>query len=268
MAEACPQTLRLHIFGGTSDALSLCRLLEAHGFSYSLSVATNVGEELAAMLKGDIIVGRMDERQMTQWLKDNGVDCVIDATHPFAAEVSRNVLQACQRLAIGCLRFERPQHIDTLDHPLLFKVDDVEQACTQAAQLGERIFLTTGSKQLADYVRLLPGKFLLARVLPTVAVLEACNALGLGVANIVALKGPFSTEINAAMYRFYQPDVVITKESGDAGGYRQKVQPCIDAGIPCIVIRRPQVDYVCVYSNLDALVARLLTLSNSEVKVK
>lgn len=249
--------LRIHVFGGTSDALQICRRLEREKLAYSLSVATNTGQELASDLQGEIIVQRMDAGKMQDWLSERQIACVIDATHPFAAEVSRNVQGACAALAIPCLRFERPEHIDALNDPLLIKVDSVEQACVKANELGKRIFLTTGSKQLADYVRLLPDKELIVRVLPTVSVIESCYALGLGVANVVALKGPFSAEMNLAMYRFYRPDAVITKESGEAGGYREKVQPCLESGIPCIVIRRPKVEYVSVYSNVEALIKAL-----------
>lgn len=257
-------TARIHVFGGTSDSLAICKILEHHGLTYSLSVATPVGKELASDLSGEIIVQRMTVEQMTQWLIKNNVNCVIDATHPFAAEVSRNILAACRAQNIFCIRFERQEHIDALNHPLLFKVDDVEQACLKAATLGNRIFLTTGSKQLADYVRLLPGKTLLARVLPTVDVIESCNALGLGVANIIAMKGTFSSDINLAMYRFYQPDVVITKESGEAGGYQKKVLPCIELGIPCIVIKRPKIEYQRLFSNVDTMIQSLFQTAESK----
>lgn len=249
---------RIHVFGGTSDALQICRALETHRLDYSLSVATEVGQELAAGLLGEIVARRMDAGQMREWLSANRISCVIDATHPFAAEASRNVLSACEAINIPCLRFERPENIDSVSDPLVIKVDSVEQACREAAKLGQTVFLTTGSKQLADYVALLPGKTLIARVLPTVSVLASCYALGLGVANIVAMKGPFSADMNLAMYRFYRPDVVITKESGETGGYREKVQPCVELGIPCIVIRRPSVAYRQVFSSTAALLKHLL----------
>jgi len=240
----------VHVFGGTSDALAICRQLESQNIGYSLSVATETGEELASDLQAEIIVQRMTQEQMMTWLAGRQIRCVIDATHPFAAEVSKNVLAACQTLQLPCLRFERPSQITALESELLIKVDDVEQACEQAKQLGETVFLTTGSKQLADYIRLLPEKQLIVRVLPTVPVIQSCYALGLGIGNIVAMKGPFSAEMNAAMYRFYQADVVITKESGEVGGYQEKVKPCLTLGIPCIVIKRPIVAYQQVFSDI------------------
>lgn len=251
---AATHSAPIHVFGGTSDALAICRQLEQGNLCYSLSVATETGEELATDLQAEIIVQRMTKEQMIDWLQARQIRCVIDATHPFAAEVSKNILKACQYLQLPCLRFERPSQISAIESELLIKVDNVEDACEQAKRFGERIFLTTGSKQLADYVRLLPEKQLIARVLPTVSVIQSCYDLGLGVGNIVALKGPFSAEMNETMYRFYQADVVITKESGDVGGYQEKVKPCLALGIPCIVIKRPPVEYQQVFSDRFELV--------------
>ena len=77
-------------------------------------------------------------------------------------------------------------------------------------------------------------------MLPVPEVVQHCSDLGFGVGEIFALCGPFSAEFNAAFYRQCRADVVVTKASG--GGRRlsgKKVQPCLDAGIPCIVITRP-----------------------------
>jgi precorrin-6A/cobalt-precorrin-6A reductase len=72
--------------------------------------------------------------------------------------------------------------------------------------------------------------------------------------------GPFSAEFNAAFYRQCRADVMITKASGAEGGYQKKVQPCLDAGIPCIVITRPQpaVSGEELLESLDAFSQRLL----------
>jgi len=80
-------------------------------------------------------------------------------------------------------------------------------------------------------------------VLPTSTVLAECEALGFGVEQIIAMKGPFDAELNRALYRACRCDLVITKESGAEGGYQEKVRPCLELGIPCIVIRRPHTEH-------------------------
>ena len=76
-------------------------------------------------------------------------------------------------------------------------------------------------------------------MLPVPNVVQQCSDLGFGVGEIFAICAPFSAEFNAAFYRHCRADVVVTKASGAEGGYLEKVQPCLDAGLPCIVITRP-----------------------------
>ncbi len=221
----------LHIFGGTLDQM---------GMEYSVSVASDVGRAVAAELQGEIHVGRMDAAAMTTWLKANAVQCVIDAAHPYATVLRSNIQLACQTLGVELIRYERPSEGALVDHSLIHLAASVEDACSIASQFGKRILLTTGSKDLALFQQLLPEKHLIARVLPTADVIRQCELLGFGIDQIIAMKGPFSAQMNQALYQFCQPDVVITKESGQEGGFQEKIAPCIDAGIPCIVIIRPQ----------------------------
>ena len=181
----------IHLFGGTSDARTLCVVLDKLALEYSVSVATDTGRELAGDIGGEVYVGRLDEPAMVHWLTEQGVELVIDAAHPYATALRANVRAACQALGIRLLRFERPSELDCIQHPLLIVVDDIEAACAAARALGERVLLTTGSKDLACYLQALTGKTLMARVLPTAAVLQKCEALGFGVDQIIAMKGPF-----------------------------------------------------------------------------
>ncbi|WP_413740994.1 precorrin-6A reductase [Sodalis sp. RH15] len=248
-------SINIHILGGTSDALALCRILTRRGVPYSLSVATATGEALAEDVGGGRQVGRLDIDGMAEWLRC--AHRVIDASHPYAEQASLTLAEACRQRGVPLTRYERPSDIDAIVHPCLFPVDSIEQACERAGQFGPRVLLTTGSKQLADYVRLLPGKTLIARVLPLSGILAQCEALGLGVNQIVAMTGPFSAELNLALYRRYRPDVMITKESGREGGYIDKVRPCLEENIPCVVLRRPVMHWQDVISTPDEFERRL-----------
>lgn len=227
------------VLGGTSDARALCQQLDAAKVAYTLSVATPTGQRLAGDIRGQVRCGRMEPEQMVAWLQEHRTRWVIDASHPYAEVVSRNIVQACASTGVLLSRYQRPEQLSELRHPLLHPVPGIEEACALARGLGERILLTTGSKDLAQWCRGLGDKTLLARVLPVPEVIEQCAGLGLGVGQIFALCGPFSAEFNAAFYRQCRAEVVITKASGAEGGYQEKVQPCLDAGIPCIVITRP-----------------------------
>ena len=228
------------VIGGTSDARQICQQLDAAGVGYTLSVATPTGQQLAGNIRGQVRCGRLELGEMVAWLQQNRTRWVIDASHPYADVVSRNIAHACEQAQVLLSRYQRPEQVPDLTHPLLFYVASLEAACEQARELGERILLTTGSKDLARWRAGLPGKTLLARVLPVPDVVAQCAALGFGVGDIFALCGPFSAEFNAAFYRQYRVEVMITKASGAEGGYLEKIEPALAAGIPCIVITRPQ----------------------------
>lgn len=227
------------VMGGTSDARMLCQQLDAAKVAYTLSVATPTGKQLAGDIKGQIRCGRLEPEEMVAWLKAHRTRWVIDASHPYAEVVSRNIMHACERAGVLLSRYQRPEQLSELTHPLLHHAHTIAEACDVAQRFGERVLLTTGSKDLATWRAGLPHKKLLARVLPVPEVIQQCADLGFGVGEIFALCGPFSAEFNAAFYRQCQADVVVTKASGAEGGYQEKVQPCLDADIPCIVITRP-----------------------------
>ena len=227
------------VVGGTSDARAICQLLDAANVQYTVSVATPTGEALAGDIQGQVRCGRLEKSEMVAWLREHDTRWVIDASHPYAEAVSRNVLDACTEAGVLLSRYQRPDQRDELTHPLLHYVASIDEACERIKPLGQRVLLTTGSKDLALWRAGLPEKTLLARVLPVPKVVQQCADLGFGVGEIFAICAPFSAEFNAAFYRHCRADVVVTKASGAEGGYLEKVQPCLDAGLPCIVITRP-----------------------------
>ncbi|MFR3683848.1 MAG: precorrin-6A reductase, partial [Enterococcus sp.] len=170
--------------------------------------------------------------------------------HPYAIEVSKNAMTACTQLGINYLRFERPSLITEK----MITVNSVKAACKQALNYSGNIYLTTGSKTLADFLKYLPKERIVARVLPTVEVLNAVEKLEIPTGHIEALKGPFSKELNRELLIHNQAGVMITKESGHAGGFLEKTEACKALNIPCIVIQREQLNYPEKFSSIERLI--------------
>ncbi len=244
------------VLGGTSDSLKICDLLNELGKSYILSVATEYGKEISKNYCKDINVARLDKKDMIKFVKKNNIETIVDATHPYALEVSQNAMDASHERDIKYIRYERSSS-DILEHEKVIKVDNIEEACDIANKLGQNIFLSTGSKNLGHFVQNLKNKNIIARVLPTSEVLKSCESLGLKAHNIVAMKGPFSYEINKQLYKFYNCDLVITKESGTAGGFEEKLRASIDSNINTIVILRPSLDYPEKVEDIEKLYLQL-----------
>lgn len=234
------------VLGGTSDSLKICDRLTNIGINeFVLSVATEFGKDLAESHADEIVVGKMDKDEMVKFIHEHEIRQVIDATHPYAVDVSRNAMDACEESDIKYIRFERKSLLEEICYQIEFIVDTIEEACSMimSHKEWENVFVATGSKNLSTYVKMLKGKNITARVLPTSEVIRNCEAIGLNTDNIIALKGPFSKDINVAILKHANIDVVITKESGFAGGFMDKIDACAELDIPVIIIKRKTLEY-------------------------
>ncbi|MEG0857843.1 MAG: precorrin-6A reductase [Terrisporobacter sp.] len=242
------------VLGGTSDSIGICNLLNTHNLDYTVSVTTAYGEELAKKCTDNVLLKKLTIDDMVSFIKENKVTKIIDSTHPYAIEVSSNAIKVSEICSIDYIRFERESLINQIHYDNKYIVEDIDEACEIANDLGNNIFIGTGSKNLGLYVDKIKNKNLIPRVLPTSEVLISCEKLGFNADNIIAMKGPFSIEINEATYKQYNIDLVITKESGTAGGFLEKVNACKNLNIPVIIIKRQSMNYPNVVEHMDKLI--------------
>jgi precorrin-6A/cobalt-precorrin-6A reductase len=226
------------VLGGTSDGRLLAGELQAAGYDALLSV---VGDYAARLAAGDGLAvrsGALDAAGLERLVGE--AEVVVDATHPFAQEISASVVAAATARGRALLRFERCA--GALPEGVLGADAAAAAAALGVARAGEgAIFLTVGSKTLAPYVSAAraAGLRLVARVLPTVESLRACAAAGLEPRDIVALQGPTSAGLDAALLRHLGATVLVTKQSGVVGGLDEKLQAAELAGATAIVVLRP-----------------------------
>ncbi|HSV38447.1 MAG TPA: cobalt-precorrin-6A reductase [Nocardioidaceae bacterium] len=185
---------------------------------------------------------------LASFLSSEGVKAVVDATHPFAAGISANAAAACARVGVPLLRLERPGWSDLAQAGRWHWVDNHEDAAWLAADLGERVFLSTGRQSLPVFEKVLP--VVVARVVEP-AVDDALLPEGW---LLLLDRGPYTLEGELALLRQHQIDVVVTKDSG--GDYtRPKLDAADELGIEVIVVRRPPPPAgVDVVSSVDAAV--------------
>lgn len=239
------------VLGGTSDSIHICNKLNDMNLSYIVSVTTEYGRDIAKKATENVFLGKLTVDDMVSLIKEKSINKIIDATHPYATVVSSNAIESSKISNIDYVRFERESLIKQIDYENKYIVEDIEQACEIANEKGNNIFIGTGSKNLDKYVQLIKEKNLIARVLPTSEVIKSCEELGLNADNIIAMKGPFSEEINIATYKQYNIDLLITKESGAAGGFLEKINACKALNIPVIIIRRKKINYPNVINYID-----------------
>ncbi len=248
----------LWVFSGTSDGNALANELAQQGYPVVVSAATEYGGEVAAQHCSGVSVwaGHQGVEAQRQALSQNQARVIVDATHPYANLISEQLMGLSQSLNIPYLRFERPSSFET-DSGV--ECDSTEQAAEQAIAIGRRIFLTTGSKDLATFLQA-PGaaeREWFVRVTPEPEFIQRAIDLGVPRSHICAMQGPFSQAFNEALWRDLKIDCVITKDSGYAGGYQAKVAATQALNLPLLVIKRPKLEYPFATSSFDAALSQL-----------
>ncbi|HIY73699.1 MAG TPA: precorrin-6A reductase [Candidatus Intestinimonas merdavium] len=228
--------MKILLFGGTGEGRELAEWMLSQGLDATVCVATEYGETLLPD-GAQVHVGRLDAGAM-EILMAGGYTLVIDATHPYAVEVTKNIRAAAQAAGLPCLR--------------LLRQSDREDGCQKAADMAAaadlleglpgKVLLTTGSKELDAFAR--PGlrERCCPRVLPMADSLERCLALGFPPKNIICMQGPFTKEMNLATLRQFHVRTLVTKDTGGYGGFRAKADAAREAGCDLVVVERPQTE--------------------------
>lgn len=243
------------VLAGTKDGRDLIALLAQSGYAVMASVFSQYGGELIKLENVSIHTGPLDADGLAGLIISNEIDFVVDASHPYAINVSQNAMLACRATGIHYLRYERPTAVMPL-YTGLHVVNDYNQAIPVAASLGKVVFLTTGSRHLKLFkdAPCLQQHRLIARVLPEPSVVTECIEMGFLPKDIIAVQGPFSHELNMALFKEYQAEVIVTKNSGQVGGSDTKITAAMALGLPLVVIDRPAIDYQqIVYSINDVI---------------
>ncbi|KJR96359.1 MAG: hypothetical protein VR68_14580 [Peptococcaceae bacterium BRH_c4a] len=228
------------VIGGTSDSRVIAELLAAEGARVLVSAATRYGADLAVGDGIEVIWGRLNREGLTKLLITRNVKVLIDASHPFASEISANAAWACGQAGVHYIRFARPGIPDN-QSPVLEWSENYHAAARRACHFGKTIFLTTGSKTAGIFYETARemGRRVVLRVIPDPDVIKSLIAIGISPSDIVAMRGPFGEEINVALLRHFQADVMVSKESGDAGGLGEKIAAAEKLALPLLVVRRP-----------------------------
>ena len=244
---------RILIFGGTTEGRLLAEYCHQQEIEAYVSVVSGYGADLLPESEYlHVLSGRMAGEAMEGFMKRAAIRAVFDATHPYAAEATRNIKEACGRARVSYLRVTRESAAaenpggDSGKAPAaafasqVVYVYSVEEAVCYLKDREGDILVTTGSKELAAYTAL-PGyeERLYVRVLPSCAAISACEDIGIRGKRIIAMQGPFSEEMNRAMMRQLGVRYLVTKEAGTAGGFLEKLSAAEALSVTAVVIGRP-----------------------------
>ena len=249
---------KIFLIAGTQDGRELAQLLLERGFYVTASVVSDYGRKLLQTCAGLKVNDKpLDADELEKILREGNFDAVVDASHPYAQNVSANAIRAAQAANIFYVRYERA-HVEVTGENV-FRVDGYEAAAVKASELGKNIFVTTGSRNLKTFVTspALKDCNLTVRVLPTAEVLAQCEALGLSPKQIVAIQGAFSTQLNVEIFRHAKAQVLVTKNSGQVGGADTKLAAAAILNLPVVMIDRPKIAYPNLAATFDEVCSLL-----------
>lgn len=252
---------KLIVFAGTTEGRLFAFEAAKNGFDVTVSVATNYGKDVllesanACQARSEskneikIIAGRLDLAAMKKLFSQSRFEAAIDATHPYAENVSENLSSACADCKIKYFRLARntgDEESESAQSRLsrkkaFFEFAALENAVEQLSKTQGNIFAATGSGELFKFCALQDYKSrVFVRVIPSVQSIQKCLELKFLKSHIIAAQGPFSRKLNRALFKETRSKILVTKQSGRAGGYAEKLLAAEDCRMTVFAIRPPE----------------------------
>lgn len=227
------------------------------GLPCTVTVTTKAAEALYYQSpKLQLLVGRLAANQLGQFLQQQQITAILDASHPYAVEISQMAIQAAAKQQIPYLRFERlPVKAQAIKDSQVICFDSFDTLLAGNYLHQQRVLLTIGCQALPLFRSLQDKSTLFARILPAIASIETALAAGFSSERIIALRPPVAAELEKVLWRHWDISLVVTKASGVVGGEEVKRKVAAELGIPLIVIERPRVEYPQQTSDLAEALA-------------
>ncbi|MBC2900558.1 cobalt-precorrin-6A reductase [Streptomyces cupreus] len=218
------------ILGGTTEARELAAALTAlPGVRVTTSLAGRVSRP--GTVTGEVRIGGFGGAEgLANWLREERVDALVDATHPFAASITANAAHAAAATGVPAVVLRRPGWRPGPEdrwHP----VASLDAAADLLPSLGRRIFLTTGRLGLKAFAHLKDLHFVVRSVEPPEPPLPPRT-------EVLLARGPFTVEDETALLSAHCVDVLVTKDSGGAAT-AAKLTAARHLALPVVVVRRP-----------------------------
>ena len=249
------------IIGGTKDSRSILdEVLKVREDEIIVSTATEYGgkllEDVAKNEKVHVLSERLNVLQIESMILEKKIDLIIDASHPYAQNISNTVISMVSYLneraekgkEIKYVRFERKM-VD-YGSENVFKFKNLQEIIMFLNKVENKNVLSTlGSNTLEEIKEIREKNNLFVRILPTTTSIQSAEELGY-----------LPKNMNIAMLKDFKIDYLITKESGETGGELQKVEACQECGVKILAIKRPVLNYGIFFHTIEELIEYIVKL--------
>lgn len=244
------------VIGGTKDSRVFLGKFASADKNIIVSTATEYGGKLLEGLPVKVVSERLPLELMRGFVEKNSIKTIVDVSHPYAFEVSKNAMKVAEEFSIAYYRFEREEiHIIPDRFSEFQNINDLLEYCDK---LDENILVTLGSNNIEHFSKLKNLEKFYFRILPKWDMVKRCEDNGILPKNIIAMQGPFSLNMNKAMIEQLNIKYLVTKKGGNTGGEKEKIDACNEKGIEVILLDKPQIQYPNCYRNIDDLIKNII----------
>lgn len=230
---------------GTSEGKEILSYINKYTDEIVVSTATEYGYEIYKDFKAKHFNYKpLNEEEFKELIRKYNIKVFVDASHPYAVEVSKTVINVCNDMNISYIRYERPSYFDKVkDNKNIIFIDEYKDLENILENIEGNVLNTTGSNNALNITSLKITNRIIHRILPSPKVISKLLDCGIKMENIIAIKGPFGMDINNGIINEYKIKALITKDSGLGGGVEEKVNSALSNNVKVIVLKRPIISY-------------------------
>lgn len=220
------------ILGGTHEVPLLLDKLS----NYDNIIVTVTTDEAREFLPKDlkVRVGSMTEEEKLSFVKENDIKLIVDMTHPFARHIKKSIADFSKKYNIDFIRFNRK--VTSFSEDYIIYVKSYDEAEKFISSHPGTYFFTTGVNECERFLKVKNDSRMIFRILPSVKSIEKISELGVQMKDICAMLGPFDEELNTALIKTYDADYLVTKNSGEGSGTKEKLLAAKNVGIKVVMI--------------------------------
>ncbi|WP_252230481.1 cobalt-precorrin-6A reductase [Clostridium sp. ZBS15] len=244
---------------GTSEGKNIVSLINKYTNDIAVSTATRYGGELLKELDiKSLNTKPLNEEEMLKWIQENSINILVDASHPYAQEVTKTALKCSKKLNVKYIRYERLGALENINAGEIIRVKNYEEAIDAISNLNGNILNSTGSNNFSKFLHLDFNHRIIHRVLPSYEVLKKMIDGGVEIKDIIGMQGPISAQLEEAFIKQYDIKGIITKDSGLQGGVLEKFKAVQKYNIKLIVIEKPKFKYELEFNDEESLISFLV----------
>lgn len=250
---------------GTSEGRKIVSLMNEFTDDIAVSTATSYGGQLLECYKiKELNTKPLNKEEMIEWFKKNNIHILVDGSHPYAAEVTKNAMECCKELGIKYIRYERKGVLENDNGEDIIRVNNYDEAIEYIkSSIKGNVLNTTGGNNVTKFVNMDFDYRVIHRILPSPAVLKKCVDAGVKIKDIIAMQGPISYELEKAFIHQFDAKAIITKDSGVEGGVLEKLNAARACGLKIIVIEKTKFEYDMEFNDPENLVEKLRQLTGN-----